>query len=192
MYFAITALQRKGRPLQYLRGLSASWLGNLVGALLTAALFTYCTESLSSEPFRSRVLERVSEEIIEPAWHVVFLRAIGCGYMVTFAMYLGTQNHDGISKALALHLPFFVSTTVGFPHTVEQMYVSSTGMMLGSPLSVGAYLWKALLPISLGNAVGGAVFTGGYLWWVFFYCHDEEKTKDRFAEWEEEREQDGA
>ena len=47
-------------------------------------------------------------------------------------MFFGTQNQDGISKALGLHLPFFVSTTARFPHTVEYMYLTSIGMMLGA------------------------------------------------------------
>jgi len=88
-------------------------------------------------------------------------------------MFLGTQCHDGVSKFLGLHLPFFISTTAKCPHTVEYMYLGAVGMMLGAPLSVGAYFWKCLLPITLGNIVGGSLFTGAYLWWVFIVCADE-------------------
>ena len=89
-------------------------------------------------------------------------------------MFFGTQNHDGISKALGLHLPFLISTTVRYPHTVEYMYLASIGMMLGSPLSIAAFLWKCLLPITLGNTIGGAVFVGVYNWWVYLHCEDGE------------------
>ena len=47
-------------------------------------------------------------------------------------MLFGTQNHDGISKALGLHLPFFMVTTARLPHTVEYMYITSVGMMEGA------------------------------------------------------------
>ena len=89
-------------------------------------------------------------------------------------MFFGTQNNDRISKALGLHLPFFISTTARYPHTVEYMYLASIGMMLGAPLSVGAFLWKCMLPITLGNTIGGAVFVGAYSWWVYLYCEDGE------------------
>jgi len=39
-------------------------------------------------------------------------------------------------------------------------------------MSVGEYFWKCLLPITLGNTVGGALFTGAYLWWVYIVCGD--------------------
>ena len=92
-------------------------------------------------------------------------------------MFSGSQNHDGISKALGLHLPFFVATTIGFPHTVKYMYLASVGMMLGAPLSVAAFFWKCMLPITLGNTIGGAVFVGAYNWWVYLYCEDGESER---------------
>jgi len=89
-------------------------------------------------------------------------------------MFLGTQNQDGVSKALVLHLPFFISTSSQFPHTVEYMYLATLGMMLGAPLSIWGFLWKCMLPVTLGNSVGGSVFTGAYLWWVFLWRQDDE------------------
>ena len=193
-------------------------MGNLVGVLVSAFFFSYLTQSLHEEPFRSGPIKQVTHDIVEAAWHVILLKAIGCGFLVrrfvyastlfalgqpairgslpalshlfhsavdvallicwhqvTLAMFFGTQNHDGISKALGLHIPFFISTTVRYPHTVEYMYLASIGMMLGAPLSVGAFLWKCLLPITLGNSIGGAVFVGVYNWWVYLHCEDGER-----------------
>lgn len=93
-------------------------------------------------------------------------------------MFLGTQNHDGVSKAIGLHWPFAIAVIAKFPHTVEYMYIGTLGMMLGAPLSPGAWLWKCMLPISLGNSIGGAVFTGAYLWWVFLWRGDDEEKGD--------------
>lgn len=130
------------------------------------------TGIISEEPFKSGTVKLVTEDMIEKEWHIIFLRAIFCGFMVTLAMLLGTQNHDGISKALSLHLPFFISTTAKAPHTVEYQYLGAIGMMLGAPMSVGEYFGKCLLPITLGNVIGGSLFTGAYLWWVYIYCKD--------------------
>lgn len=169
----MTALERKGKPLQYLRASVASWTGNLAGALVFAAIFTRLTEVLGQEPFKSGTVDLVAESIVEQKWHVIFLRAVLCGWLVTFSMLLGSQNQDGVSKALALHLPFFIATAAKCPHTVEYMYLGSTAMFLGSPMSVGMFVWKCLVPVTLGNTVGGAVFTGAYSWWVHLYCKDE-------------------
>jgi len=173
----MTALERKGKPIQYLRATIASWVGNLLGALIFAGCFTYLTDVLAEEPFKSGTIQLVTKEIVDQKWHVIFLRAIPCGWLVTFSMLLGTQNHDGISKALALHLPFFVATAASMPHLVKFMYLGLTAMMLGAPMSVGMFFGKCLLPITLGNTIGGAVFTGAYSWWVHVYCADEKAGK---------------
>lgn len=167
MWHTILALERRGRPLDYVKGAIASWLGNLAGALIFASLFTTVTEALKESPWHHSIVEQIETDIINPAWHVLFVRAIACGWLVTMAMFLGTQNQDGISKLLFLHFPFMISATARFPHTVEYMYLSSVGMMLGSPLSVGGFLWKCLLPLTLGNIVGGGFFTGAYLWFMY-------------------------
>ena len=99
---------------------------------------------------------------------------------ITLSMFLGTQFLDGISKALGLHLPFFVSIVAAFPHTVEIMYDAFLGMLLGAPLSIPAFFFHCLLPVTLGNFVGGAVFTGAYFWYVNICCEDGEKVKDWF------------
>ena len=166
MWYAMTALERRGRPLQYLNGAVASWLGNLAGSLLFAGLFTKATRVLAEDPWHTSIVEQIENDIIDLPWHVIFIRAIACGWLVTMAMFLGTQNQDGISKLLFLHFPFMISATARFPHTVEYMYLSSVGIILGAPLSWGGYFWKCLLPLTLGNIVGGGVFTGAYLWHI--------------------------
>ncbi|KAI5275915.1 Formate/nitrite transporter [Aureobasidium subglaciale] len=138
----------------------------LVGAEL------YTGYPMCEEPFRSGTISLIDESIIESEWHIILLRSILCGWLVTFSMLLGTQNQDGISKALALHLPFFISTAAKCPHTVEYMYLGLTAMFLGSPMTVGMFIWKCLIPVTLGNTVGGGLFTGAYSWWVHIYCND--------------------
>lgn len=166
MWLTMTALQRQGRPGLYIRALLSSWIGNLIGAVFGAVMFSYLTQALAEEPYRSGLIDQLIKDVIASQWHVIFLKAIACGHLVTLAMFFGTQNHDGVSKAIGLHLPFFMSTTARFPHTVEYMYLGSIGMMLGAPISIGAFLWKCLLPDTLGNAVSGALFVGAYNWWA--------------------------
>lgn len=109
-----------------------------MGAVFFAIFFTYLTGNLSEEPFQSGVINMVQWDIIEQEWHVTFVRAILCRFLVTVAML---HSHDGISKALGLHLPFFVSIAAKSPHTVEQMYVGAVGMMLGPPARTLQSVW---------------------------------------------------
>ncbi|RMX91408.1 hypothetical protein D0867_14977, partial [Hortaea werneckii] len=178
MWLAMTALDRKGFAFEYFRSTLVALAGNFVGAVWWAGMQSYFTETLTEEPWRSRIIEQVDSDITDNKWHVIFLRALGCGFLVTIAMLLGTQNRDGISKALGLHLPFVISTVAKFPHTVEYMYLGTTGMMLGARLTMGQFFWKCMLPIILGNSMGGA-FTGAYNYWVFIKrADDKERTNN--------------
>lgn len=179
MWLMITALQRKGKLTQYALCFVVSWIGNLVGAVFSSAVFSYATNELAEDPYKSGLIRQFTVDIIDSKWHIIFVKAIGCGFLVTLAMSFGTQNHDGISKALGLHLPFFMSTTASLPHTVEFMYLGSISIMLGAPLSVGGFLWKSMLPITLGNATGGAVFVGAFNWYIFLHSKKNSKARDR-------------
>lgn len=176
MWFALTALEGEGNVWLYVSRLTASWIGDLGGALTFAYFFTYLTQSLAEEPFKSGVIELVTKDIVETEWHVIFLKAIPCGFLVSVAMFMGSQNHDGISKALGLHLPFFLSVAARYPHTVEYMYLCAVGILMGAPLTWGAYFWKCLLPITIGNTLGGAILTGAYSWFIFIKCEGQSES----------------
>lgn len=176
-------LQRRGKPLQYVRGFVLSWAGNLLGALFFAFVFAYAPEAVTEEPYRSGIISQVTTDIVNLAWY-----CISCGPSVAdFSSRLrcpwGRTTMTAFQKLLDCTYPFFISVAVRFPHTVEYMYLISLGMMHGAKLSVGGFLWRAMLPISLGNTVGGAVFMGLYEWWVFLHCRSKGKKMVTFADY---------
>ena len=83
MWYTMTALERKGRPTQYVKGAVASWIGNLVGTVAFAGLFTVATEVVGEEPFVSGIREMIVDDVVEMKWHVIFLRGILCGFLVS-------------------------------------------------------------------------------------------------------------
>lgn len=184
MWYAVTFLTRRGNILQYIRGPGVCWIGNFLGALIVSGLFSVTTGTLTQEPYRSGLLSQVQEQIVDPPWAIIFLKAIACGWLVTLAMYLGSQQKDGISKALVLHLPFFIATAAQYPHTVKFQYLGLMGLFLndgssavlqdssGASYNFGMYVGKCLVPATLGNTVGGATLTGAYIWYVHLKGRD--------------------
>lgn len=47
------------------------------------------------------------------------------------------------------------------------------GMYFGAPLSVGEYIWKGMIPVTLGNIVGGGFFVGTVFWYLYIFRHSE-------------------
>lgn len=78
----MTLLERKGGASRYIRTALLSWIGNLIGAVFFAGIFSYLTEIVTEEPFKSGTIEMITTDIVEQQWHVIFLRSILCGYLV--------------------------------------------------------------------------------------------------------------
>jgi formate/nitrite transporter FocA (FNT family) len=57
-------------------------------------------------------------------------------------------------------LPIMTFFALGFEHSVVNMFLIPSGMMLGAPISVGQWLFWNLLPVTIGNLIAGTLLTG--------------------------------
>jgi len=90
----------------------------------------------------------------------VFVKAILCNWLVCLGVVMGMTSTSTVGKIAAIWLPIFLFFALGFEHAVVNMFVIPTGMLLGAKISVGDWwLWNEI-PVTLGNLVGGFVFTG--------------------------------
>ena len=56
---------------------------------------------------------------------------------------------------------------MGFEHCVANQFLIPVGMMLGADISISHMLFRALLPATLGNIVGGGIMVGAVYWYVY-------------------------
>jgi len=90
----------------------------------------------------------------------VFVKAILCNWMVCLAVVLAMTTSSTIGKIATAWMPVFVFFAQGFEHSVVNMFVIPTGMILGAKVTVADWwLWNQI-PVTLGNLVGGFTFTG--------------------------------
>jgi len=90
----------------------------------------------------------------------VFVKAILCNWMVCLAVVLAMSSTSTIGKIATAWMPVFVFFAQGFEHSVVNMFLIPTGMMLGAKVTVADWwLWNQI-PVTLGNLVGGFTFTG--------------------------------
>src|SRR5262249_13134165 len=91
---------------------------------------------------------------------VVLSKSLLCNWMVTLGVAMAMTSQSTIGKIAAMWLPIMTFFAQGFEHSVVNMFVIPAGMLLGAHVSVSDWwLWNQL-PVTLGNAVGGVVFTG--------------------------------
>lgn len=90
----------------------------------------------------------------------VFVRAILCNWMVCLAIVAAMTTSSTIGKIACAYMPVFIFFAQGFEHAVVNMFIIPTGMMMGANVTVAEWwLWNQI-PVTLGNLVGGFIFTG--------------------------------
>jgi formate/nitrite transporter len=90
----------------------------------------------------------------------VFVKAMLCNWMVCLAVVLAMTTNSTIGKIACAWMPIFIFFAQGFEHSVVNMFIIPTGMMMGAKVTVADWwLWNQI-PVTLGNIVGGFTFTG--------------------------------
>jgi formate/nitrite transporter FocA (FNT family) len=96
-------------------------------------------------PFRDNVIDYVTTKQVTPYFHQIFLRGIGCNWLVCLALYFGIQGKDLASKVVGIWGPIFGFVILGMDHVVANMFFIPLGLWLHTPgLTVGLYIWKGM------------------------------------------------
>ena len=158
----------------------ANWgwvfLGNLIGSVAYGALLTIALTTMGAvEPgaVAQRIMAVAEAKTVGYAAFgaagmiTVFVKAILCNWMVCLAVVLAMTTSSTIGKIATAWMPIFVFFAQGFEHSVVNMFVIPTGMMLGAKVTLADWwLWNQI-PVTLGNSVGGSVLVAAVYWFVY-------------------------
>jgi len=100
-----------------------------------------------------------------------FFRAIMCNWLVCLAVWLAIASHDITGKIFGIFFPIMAFVASGFEHSIANMYFIPIGMFVDPTGSITwAGFFSNLLPVTLGNIVGGAGFVATLYWIAFRKC----------------------
>ncbi|ORX97426.1 Formate/nitrite family transporter [Basidiobolus meristosporus CBS 931.73] len=159
MVMFVGVIQRKCTILSLAKNWVLVVIGNAAGALLTTYLFAYLTDQFGADPWLSWIISS-AEKKVSYSFGVAFLKAVPANAFVCFAVYLGLTARDVTGKFICFWWPVFAFAICGFEHSIANMFYIPVGMMYGAKVSVGQFIVKNLIPVILGNAVGGAILVG--------------------------------
>jgi formate/nitrite transporter len=152
-----------------LRNFGWGFIGNLIGALIYAALFAATLTTCFSAPptgIADKIVALTEAKTLAYASHgaagmlTAFIKAALCNWMVCLGVVMATLSRSTVSKVLAAWLPITIFFGLGFEHAVVNMFLIPCGMLLGAKTSVADWwLWNQI-PVTLGNLCGGFLFTG--------------------------------
>ena len=172
-----------------LRGWGIVFVANFAGALLTAILvFATKQWSLSDSQVGGTALKIAVTKVNLGFGQAVAL-GILCNTLVALAVWLSLAARTFAGKVVAIVFPISAFVAAGFEHSIANMYFIPMGLFLkGKPAVVTAsgvdpsqlakltwphFLVNNLLPVTIGNVIGGALLVGVVYWFVYLRCGHE-------------------
>ncbi len=160
------------RPRGLLRNWGLAYVGNFVGSIFVALFLAYWAGIANIKAgglgeIVGAAAAKVAEGKISLGWGPAFLRGLGCGWLVCLAAWLAIASGDIAGRILAVWLPVMAFAALGFEHSIANMFFIPLGMFNGANVTFGDLLLSNLLPVTIGNVVGGAGFVGLVYWWLY-------------------------
>ncbi|SPN99491.1 probable formate/nitrite family of transporters [Cephalotrichum gorgonifer] len=149
MYTAVSVLHGRLSIWKMLLHWFLCFWGNLAGSLFVTFIILGYGGVFNAPAFHDQVVAFVTSKQVKPEWHEIFLRGIGCNWLVALAVFLGMQGRDLSSKIVAMWWPIFAFVALGMDHVVANMCFIPLGIHLGTPgVTVPLYIWKGKAPSS--------------------------------------------
>ncbi len=156
------------------------YLANFIGSVILALLFVYSDLWKVSDGALGVYAVKVASTKVNLTFVEALLRGIGCNWLVCLAVWMALASRQTVGKIFAIFFPIMGFVALGFEHSVANMYFIPTGILLttlgGVPapegpgivaLGWGTFLLRNLVPVTLGNIIGGGMFVGMSYWGAY-------------------------
>ncbi len=150
-----------------------TFVGNFAGSLILAGLMYLSLTSMGHDgggPVFTPVVEGLKKAVTARSAGfynlgtlgigTAFVRAMLCNWMVCLGVVMAIASSTSVGKIIGCWLPIVIFFGQGFEHAVVNMSLFPLGLLLGANATVSQYLLYNELPVTLGNLVGGFLFTG--------------------------------
>ena len=187
----ISVLERKAKVSGMIKNWVFVYIGNLIGGVLVAALTVYGgTFNLFSNAAGVSVISTAIAKV-SLSFGDALLRGILCNFLVCIAVWMTFMAKDVVGKVAALFLPIMLFVLSGYEHSIANMYYIAAGIFAKnnsayadlvaangadmSKLTWGSMFTGNLIPVTIGNIIGGVLLVGVVYWYI--YLSGEKKKK---------------
>ncbi len=165
---------------QLLRNWLIVFSGNFVGALGIVLLVSISGHwHIGDDALANKALA-IANAKVNLTWLEAFSRGVLCNILVCLAVWLCFAGRTVVDKVLAIIFPVSAFVAMGFEHCVANMFFIPAGLVIkqmgfdgvsatlaSEQLTVMNFLTDNLVPVTLGNIVGGSVFVGLFYWFIY-------------------------
>ena len=178
---AMAWASRRIRFAELVRNWVLVYIGNVVGAIATAALvYAAGVHGLGDGALGEKAVA-IGAAKAELGFTTALARGVACNVLVCLAVWLAMAGRSVTDKVLAIVFPITAFVAGGFEHCVANMYfipiawlikvfdpafAAGTGVDTAT-ITVGGFLLRNLLPVTIGNMIGGSIMVGVFYWSIF-------------------------
>lgn len=181
----IAVLDKKISLGKMLRNWGIVYLGNFIGGLILASLIFLTRQYTFSHGELGLLALNIAEAKVSLAFWQALALGIMCNILVCLAIWMSFSARTTTGKILAIIPPITAFVAAGFEHSVANMYYMPIALLIkyfGSPdffsevgktaadfsnLTIKNFLVTNLLPVTIGNIIGGGLIIGGVYWFVY-------------------------
>lgn len=142
-----------------LKNWGLSYIGNFIGSIFVAYFLVFETHLFSQSPWLEACV-KIAESKVSQEFYVLLLKAIGCNWLVCLAVWLANSSTDIMGKIIGIWFPIMAFVAIGFEHSVANMFFIPLGILHGAEVTWTTFLLNNLLPVTVGNVIGGSFFVG--------------------------------
>ncbi|HAU37190.1 MAG TPA: formate transporter FocA [Phycisphaerales bacterium] len=173
MSLVMAVASRQASAWQLLRGWTIVYVTNFVGSVAIAWLMVQTGQGKFAGGEVAQTAVDIARAKCALSWTEAFARGVVCNMLVCLAIWVCYSAHSTTDRILGILFPITAFVAAGFEHSVANMYFVPAGLFANTTVPPGALTWgnfllRNLLPVTLGNIVGGGVLVGLMYWLI--YC----------------------
>ncbi|MFF2016535.1 formate/nitrite transporter family protein [Paenibacillus sp. NPDC058177] len=166
MFFTASTLAGKTSIGDTLKNWVIVFFGNLAGAIVLALLIQG-TGLFKAAPAEHLIFTAAAKKMSLP-FSELFFRGILCNWLVCLALWMSSRAKSETAKLVLIWWCLFAFIASGYEHSVANMTLLSVALLLpGHPETISLAGWlHNMIPVTLGNIIGGGVFVGMAYWLI--------------------------
>ncbi|CAM3755287.1 formate transporter FocA [Parendozoicomonas haliclonae] len=186
---AIPAASGKVSIPQMLKNWGVVYVGNLIGSLMIVWMIVYTDQWHGGHGEIGHSALYIANAKLSHSFGQALVLGILCNLMVCMAVWMSYSARAASGKMLAMVLPVAMFIAAGFEHSIANMYLLPVGLAIKSVaapefwaeigktpeyfsnITLDNILWMNLLPVTIGNIIGGSILIGLFNWGVFLKKH---------------------
>lgn len=172
----IAALEKKVTVSRMLKNWFFVFLGNFIGAALVAIMVVYGGIPELFDGALAQSIVNAGKARTDLGIMEAFIRGIMCNILVCIAIWMSFASKNVSGKLLTSFWPVMIFVLCGFEHSVADIYFGIAALLTSGEYGIVAegltwfnFLIRSLIPITLGNIVGGAGVVGFGYWLMFLH-----------------------